>query len=66
MMDLPLLLAEDMSLGGRLAVGAIIVVVGSVLIMAGWKNVKTQEAEETGSRRAVNSLLNSLARIWDG
>ena len=34
-----LILAEEMSLGGRLAVGGIVIVVGVLLIAAGLKNV---------------------------
>ena len=52
---MPIILAD--SIGERLGVAGVCVVVGIILILSGINNVRTKRAEETGKRRWVNKAL---------
>jgi hypothetical protein len=57
MNDFLLTLASNDSLGTRLAVCGVAVVIGIILIVTGRTNVKTRTAEESGKARIVNSIF---------
>lgn len=52
---LPLLLAD--SIPERLVVAGVCCVIGTLLILAGRNNIRTETAEESGKRRTVNRIL---------
>jgi len=54
---LPLLLAEETPLVGRIVGGLIAIALGVFMIAVGMKNVNERKSEETGARRLVNSAL---------
>lgn len=57
MFYLPVTLAMADNIGSRLGVCGVSTVVGIILILTGWQNIKTKIAEESGKRRIVNHAL---------
>ena len=51
-----ILLAAD-TIGERLLVSGIAILVGAAFVLAGFQNIKTRTAKETGKRRLVNKAL---------
>jgi hypothetical protein len=56
------LLAPEASLGKRLVLLAITLVVGTVLILVGRTNVRTREAEESGKRAVLLTLFGKTTQ----
>lgn len=59
------LLAVEDSIGTRLMVCLVCVVVGAILILVGINDVRTQKAEEAGKARLTNSLLG-VSNTYEG